>query len=552
MRARLANAAWALASRPAARALGAALADPERAQAQRLREILSANAETAYGRAHAFGDVRGLADFQDRVPVVGWDDLAPWVDRVAAGEAGVLTAEPVRLLEPTGGSAGGTKLVPFTASLRREVRLAVGAWVADLFWHVPAAARGPAYWSVSPAVARARTAGGVAVGFEDDGAYLSPLHRTLARATLAVPGDVRHVTDAEAWRYATLRALVARADLALVSVWNPTFLTLLLDALPRWAGRLADDLERGTLSPPGSVAPGVLARLRAGLHPDPKRADAVRQSAGETQGAGLHARLWPRLAVVSAWADAHASASARDLAAVVPQAAFQAKGLMATEGVVTVPLWGRPGGAPALASHVLEFAPEGGGRPVFAHGVETGGRYSVLLTTGGGLVRYRLGDVVEAVGRVRNAPLLRLVGRGGPVSDRVGEKLHGDHVAEALGALRLAARFAMLAPDDGARPARYALFVETDADDGPLAEAARRLDEALRANVHYGHARALGQLGPVAAVRVRDGAAGYLAGCRALGQRLGSVKPVALHHDGGWAARFEGSHVPPAPARPSG
>ena len=550
MRARLANAAWALASRPAARAFHAALADPERAQAQRLREILSANAETAYGRAHGFGDVRGLAEFQDRVPVASWDDVAPWVDRIAAGEGNVLTAEPVRLLEPTGGSSGGTKLVPFTASLQREVRSAVGAWVSDLFRHVPKTARGPAYWSVSPAVARARTAGGVPVGFDDDGAYLSPLHRTLARATLAVPGAVRHVTDADAWRYVTLRALVARPDLALVSVWNPTFLTLLLDALPAWADRLADDLERGTLSPPGPVSPDVLARLRAGLRPDPARADAVRQSVAGAEGAGLHARLWPRLAVVSAWADGHAAGPAQDLAALVPHAAFQAKGLMATEGVVTVPLWGLDGGAPALASHVLEFVPQSGGRPVFAHDVETGGRYGVLLTTGGGLVRYRLGDVVEAVGRVGRAPLLRPVGREGPVSDRVGEKLHGDHVAAALDGLGLAARFAMLAPDDGARPVRYVLFVEAVATDAALADAARQLDNALGANVHYGHARALGQLGPVAAVRVRDGAAGYLAGCRALGQRLGSAKPVALHRDGGWTARFDGARVP-AHGRPT-
>ena len=545
MRARLANAAWALASRRAASKLRAAWDEPEAAQLATLRRILRNTADTAYGRAHDLEGVRGLEDFQDRAPLVTWDDLEPWVARIAAGEAGVLTVEPVVLLEPTGGSSGGTKRIPYTRSLQREVQTAVGAWVSDLFQHVPAAARGPAYWAVSPAVPHEQTAGGVPVGFEDDGAYLSPLHRGLARATLAVPGAVRHVLEVDPWRYATLRALLARRDLALVSVWNPTFLSLLLGPLRAWSDRLAADLEAGTLTPPGPVPPDVLGALRKDLRPDPARAAQVRTAVALEADAGrLHARLWPGLAVVSAWADAPAAGPARDLEAALPQAVLQPKGLMATEGVVTIPLWGRDGGAPALTSHVLEFVPEGGGRPRFAHDLEPGARYAVALTTGGGLVRYRLGDLVEVVGRVGRTPMLRLLGRGGPVSDVVGEKLHGDHVARALAALGLETAFAMVAPDGDARPARYALFVESPAPDAAALEAARRLDRALSENVHYAHARSLGQLGPAAAFRVRGGGArAYLEGCRALGQRLGSVKPVALHRDGGWAARFQGAFL---------
>ncbi|WP_420456971.1 GH3 auxin-responsive promoter family protein [Rubrivirga sp.] len=538
MRARLANAAWALAARPAATAFHRALADPERAQTRLLHSILRANADTVVGRAHGFGQIRTLREFQDAVPLVGWDEVAPFVERIAAGEPNVLTSEPVRLLEPTGGSSGGTKLVPYTRTLQRQIRAAVAPWVADLFRHVPAAAHGPAYWSVSPAVPHERTAGGVPVGFEDDGAYLSPLHRTLARATLAAPSALRHVADPEAFRYATLRWLVARRDLALVSVWNPTFLALLLCPLRDWADRLADDLDRGTLS--ADVPPAV----RAGLDRDSARArDLRRLAAGTTTDADLVAGLWPRLALVSAWADGHAAGPADDLRALVPQAAFQAKGLLATEGVVTVPLWGRDGGAPALTSHVLEFVPESGGRPVFAHHVETGERYGVVLTTGGGLYRYRLGDTVEAVGRVAASPLLRFVGREGPVSDRVGEKLHEGHVARALAGLGLGG-FALVAPDGDARPCRYVLFTDGTASDARLAQAARRLDAALVGNVHYALARRLGQLGPVAAFRIRDGGAtAFLEGCVALGQRLGDVKSTALHRDGGWAGRFDGAFV---------
>ena len=125
--------------------------------------------------------------------------------------------------------------------------------------------------------------------------------------------------------------------------------------------------------------------------------------------------------------------------------------------------------------------------------MENGARYGVVLTTGGGFYRYRLGDTVEAVGRIHHSPLLRFVGRETAVSDRVGEKLHTSHVARALSDSVLGG-FAMLAPDDNAQPVRYVLF--SDAPTTVLPDVARRLDDALHANVHYALARRLGQLGP--------------------------------------------------------
>src|SRR5438046_2976776 len=86
--------------------------------------------------------------------------------RHARGEPGVLTTEPVVMMEKTSGSAGAAKYVPYTASLRREFQEAVGAWMFDLFTRRPGLLAGAQYWSISPA-ARQRefTPGGLPVGF---------------------------------------------------------------------------------------------------------------------------------------------------------------------------------------------------------------------------------------------------------------------------------------------------------------------------------------------------------------------------------------------------
>src|SRR5690606_26626153 len=138
---RLTHAVWAAASLPEARAFRRALGDVEGSQRRLLARIVRAGARTAYGEAHGFGAIRTAEAFRRRVPLVEYDApgsnpgraLAPFVDRIAAGERRVLTAEPVRLLEPTSGSTAATKLIPYTAALQRDLRRAIAPWMADLY-----------------------------------------------------------------------------------------------------------------------------------------------------------------------------------------------------------------------------------------------------------------------------------------------------------------------------------------------------------------------------------------------------------------------------------
>ena len=72
-----------------------------------LAGLLARNRDTDFGRAHGFRDICTPRDFQKRVPLSRYEDYAGAVARIAAGEENVLTAERVRLLEPTSGTTGG-------------------------------------------------------------------------------------------------------------------------------------------------------------------------------------------------------------------------------------------------------------------------------------------------------------------------------------------------------------------------------------------------------------------------------------------------------------
>jgi len=526
-------------------------------QEKLLLENLWRNAGTEYGRRHGFGNIRSAAEYRERAPLTEYEDYAGAVERIGAGEEGVLTHDPVLLLEPTSGSSTATKLIPYTAALREEFGRAVSPWVADLF-RDRRLLGGTAYWSASP-VARheERTPGGIPIGFEDDAGYLGRGRGALLRSVMAVPEEARRIQDIESFRYATLLFLLRSRSLALISVWNPTFLTLLVSRLPEWWPNLASDIARGIIST--SLPSEIESRLAALNKPDPRRADEVRAAFGAEDPGSVHSRLWPRLRLVSCWTEAHAALHVPEVTRLFPQARIQGKGLLATECAVSFPLRGLTGSALAIRSHFFEFLPEDadGDPTLLAHELEPGVRYSVVVTTGGGLYRYRLHDVVEVSGHLGGCPLFRFLGREGFVSDHFGEKLDERHVRDALHALlpRHAPRaaFAMVAfeagqaPDNGA----YALFIEADgASDAALLDLGRDLEETLLENYHYRYCRDLGQLGALRVFRARHGLETYHAVCRERGQKAGDIKPVALHRLEGWSRRFAGDFL--APARTSG
>jgi hypothetical protein len=553
-----ANSLWLAACLPDALKLRATRHAVAEAQRQLLLGYLQRNRETDFGKQHNFASIRSITEYQARVPLSTYETYAPYLNAISAGQDQVLTTAPVLLLEPTSGSTAATKLIPYTAQLKQEFQRALAAWLSDLYWREPRLLGGQAYWSISPVTQRnARTAGGVPIGFEDDSEYLSGWQRGLAQTVMAVPSLVRLIDEMEGFRYATLLFLLRSRALALISVWHPTFLTLLMQRLDAWGQQLAADITRGSLNPPTTLAPALTEQLRALNSPDPRRGAEIEAALRDSpKAADLHACLWPRLRLISCWADAHAAPYAAALAKLFPQAQVQGKGLLATEGFVSFPLWGQSGAALAFRSHFFEFLPaqRASGevethRPRLAHELETGQCYAVVLTTGGGLYRYQLHDLIEVSGHYSACPLLRFLGKAAHLVDWFGEKLNERHVAQALATLlaqyTLRPAFTLLACETESQPPAYVLFIEaTEAKDTALLTIGAALETALQDNFHYRYCRNLGQLGAVRVFRLERGAAeSYLAHCQAHGQRAGDIKPVLLHARNGWARSFQGEFI---------
>ncbi len=522
---------------------------PGKIQENVLRKILGLNQETEFGRNHNFDRIKSISDFRRLVPVGDYGSHKNYITEIMGGKENVLVGEDIQVLMPTSGSTGGVKYIPYTASLQRQFRAGISPWLFSLYLRNPRLFLGTAYWSITPAGSKQEeTPSGIQVGYQSDGEYLGKTAQLVLNAVMNAPSEIGQISEMDNVFYATLLFLLRDKDLALISVWSPTFLTVLLDRFTEWGGSIVADIESGTVNLPIKGDQAVAEKLKAKTFPDPKRASEIRTRTSVSGRKMEWTLLWPKLRVISCWADGSSENYLPGLQSRFPTVSIQPKGLLSTEGIVSFPLCDEPGAVPSIRSHFYEFLEVGTSAvPKLLIELEVDGIYEVVLTTSGGLYRYRTSDLVEVVDIRRGIPRLRFVGRIGNVSDLFGEKLHEEQIIEAMSAITVRQRsrlsFWMVAPDkECSGETHYTLFIKPADPDGTdgCREIADELERSLLVNPHYKYARELGQLSSLRAVLVEeDYLRRYTEGCVQLGQRLGDVKLTFLRKEFGWTERFQ-------------
>jgi hypothetical protein len=543
------NQSWYWLSRGEAMRFERAIHSVRSVQSEKLLDTLQRNRKSEYGRRFRFDRIRSVDDFRENVPVVQYDALSDYVERIARGERDVLTSEPVERLVPTGGSSGGAKRIPYTAALKQDFQKAIAAWIEATFRFFPGAMNGRAYWSITPmASATRRTTASIPIGFESDSEYLGTWSRWFAERLMLPPSHVAKLRNVENARYANLLYWIASSDVTLISVWSPTFLLSLLNQLDPWIESICSDIAKGSVRLPNDEASDTAWKLP--LRADPIRSQQLKTFYREMGNSPDFLRAcWPRLSLVSCWGDGNSRSSFAKLQRLFSHAAMQPKGLLATECVVSFPATASGQSVLAVRSHFFEFSAISGdgetnnGQMFLADELSLGHRYRVVVTTSGGLYRYDLGDVVEVVGFDGGCPLLRFIGRMDAVIDLVGEKLNEEHVRGTLETLfrdlKMDPEFFLLVVRDSPQLG-YTLVLTADSylNDESCDHLAHCLDERLRSNPQYDVARNLNQLARVD-VRILP------VGGRVLwsrfeewqsesGRRVGELKANVLDYRGNW------------------
>lgn len=423
------------------RELERAVADPRAAQELRLQKILAAHGDTEVGRKYGFANIRDLDQWRAQVPLCTWDDIAPLIDRMVAGEERVLVGEKPFFYATTSGTTGRRKLIPVTSSFVEECRVANKLLYRATLAAMPQLLHGKRLSLRSPRtepLADGVLAGSITValggGFEDDEGLFD-----------AVPVDVFFIEDF-ATRYFLALRFALQQEVTVCSAVNPSTLLQFARTLEERGEELALALENGLLGVDLEallVDPKRRARLQARCRSDQDSARRIRESAA-THGRARMRDAFPALAGLVCWKGGSAPWYVEKLALSYGPLPVLDYGYCASEGCFGAPL--SPEGAASVLlphGHVIELVPEGdleavraGSKPtLLLHEAVVGARYLVIVTTGAGLYRYEMNDVVEVTGKLGEAPLVVFRHKGGAMASITGEKVGESHVVSAMARL---------------------------------------------------------------------------------------------------------------------
>jgi len=441
---------------PTARRFHQALDDPESTQTSVQQEICDRLIASDYGKTLG---INSIADWQ-RVPIVDYDALTPWILGHQNRQQIPLTPEPILFYEKTSGSSGAVKWIPYTQSLRRSFNQMFCVWAHDLIVNGPKFSTGKFYACISPQLNASDSP-----FLQDDLDYLDGWLRWFLRPWLVMPNGLNRLRDAQTFKHQLALALLQAEKLEIISIWSPSFLQVHLNYIQDNWELLQSELQ------------GRMSQKRLQILSE----DNI-----------SWAQVWPNLKLISCWDSANAADQAKGLRSQFPGVFIQGKGLLATEAPMTIPLIAAGGYVPVLDEVFFEFEDDAGSLHKL-HELSIGQEYTIILSQKGGLYRYRIGDRIRVTHYYCHTPCLEFLGRHQAISDLVGEKLHETFVNHALNSLNLqGTTFKSLAPV--ANPPYYVLLLDAATQTPEII--AEKLDKALSESHHYYRARSLGQLAP--------------------------------------------------------
>ena len=527
------------------RAFEEATEDPRAAQEARLRLIVDRARYTDFGKAHDFASIRSFEDYRERVPIRSFEEHAPWLDRMVAGEQNVLIADAPTFFARTNGTTGKAKLIPVTPVYLAEYRTPRRVWIRQVMQHFPGLLRGKILTMHSPKV-EGRTEGDVGYGSITAAMSGASDAGDMPASVFEVDPLPRRIFLIEdfALKYRVISRVAVQEDIRLAATVNPSTLVLLAQKLDEHADELADDLDSGSFGALDSVPEPLRTELQAVLRKAPAVAARIRKARAE-RGVVRPQDVWPQMVGLITWKGGSAPFYFEQLERWYGDLPVMDYGYLATEGGFSIPM--SPDGSKGVVSvlgHVLEFVPEnvraeGGSEPALgAWELELGHRYRVIITGSHGLYRYDINDVVECVGRYRNTAEIVFVHKGGNMLSLTGEKIGERHVVDAFTAaltetgISLAGFCVTIELTD---PPRYRFGVEpsTELDDSRGRELLEAAEDGLReVNVEYAAKRDSLRLGPPRLDVLEPGAfERYRADKVAAGAPDSHVKPPHLVRD---------------------
>lgn len=490
--------------------------DPQKEQSDLLMMLIDRAKDSEFGKKYDFASIKSVKDFQERIPLTDYDFYSEYVHRMAEGNKDVLTSAKIVHFNKTSGTLGVPKKIPVTND---QVKL-FSDYHAKYINYLASEKLGYG-WTKGKGLSLTEGTyqvlpSGITYGSASSlmaakmGKMIPFLQIDMLKTMYTSPIEARQPESGTPTRYLHSRFALAETN---VTYANATFVSYLLEIM-RYIednkAKLVNDIRTGTIDQSIDMPENVRQSLLKKLKPMPKRADELQKIFDTPSDVPLMKRLWPKLQFIICVGGAGFSIYTQKLKDRYcgNDIDFVFLGLTASEGMFSVPYeLNNTNAAFVPGSVFMEFMPVEDGETIekclLLHEVEIGKKYEIVVTTRGGLYRYRMKDTVLITGKFNNTPTMEFVNRSGFAVSMFGEKTSDlalqRTVINTAKELNLDVYDYAVYPDSDSVPGKYVMLLELRGYDG-------KKNEQIRAALQ----KHLGVANPSMEAKFRDGVCGQL------------------------------------------
>uniref|UniRef100_A0AB74NIL2 Jasmonic acid-amido synthetase JAR1 n=1 Tax=Paeonia ostii TaxID=459177 RepID=A0AB74NIL2_9MAGN len=407
--------------------------DAGRIQTETLRKILEDNGEAEYLQKLGLNGRTDPESFKACVPLVNHSDLEPYIQRMVDGDTSpILTGKPITTISLSSGTTQGkSKYVPFNDELLETTMQIYRTSFAFRNREYPIHNGMGLQFIYSSK--QFKTAGGLSAGTATTNVFRSQQFKNTMKAIKSrssSPEEVIFGPDFYQSLYCHLLCgLINRDEVQFV---NSTFAHSIVYAFRTFEQvweELCSDIRDGVLTSRITV-PSIRTAMSKILEPNPELADLIYEKcSGLSNWYGIIPSLFPNAKFVLGIMTGSMEPYVKKLRHYAGELPLLSAEYGASEGWIGANI--NPKLPPELATFAVvpnvgffEFIPlraniedqEKGElvsdpKPVGLTEVKVGEEYEIILTSCGGLYRYRLGDVVKVAGFHNSTPELQFVCR---------------------------------------------------------------------------------------------------------------------------------------------
>ncbi|XWS52081.1 hypothetical protein CRYUN_Cryun11dG0036600 [Craigia yunnanensis] len=415
-------------------------------QEQVLGEILRRNAETEYLR----GFLHGQTDkqlFKNNVPIVTYEDIRPYIDRIANGEASdILSAEHITgFFRSSGTSEGQPKLIPATAELANKKQIFNTLYrsvMTKQFGDINQAGKRMELMFTKPEI---DTPSGLKARSVSTSVFKDSGFRTILSKLYTSPIETIVCSDTKQSMYCQLLfGLIQRDEIVTIgSIFASTVLRAIKFLEDYWQ-ELCSNIKTGQISD-WITDSGCRNAASLIMKPNPEFADSIENICSCKSWEGMIRKLWPKTKYIGAIGTGTMIQYTEELEFYSGALPLVSGFYACSEAICGINL--EPLSKPSDVSYTFlpnmayfEFLPmkkdcvtnsqdqiqfnsvshhdsiemksnNEDTEPVDLVNVKPGQCYELLVTTSAGLYRYRIGDVLMVIGFHYNTPQFQFVER---------------------------------------------------------------------------------------------------------------------------------------------